>query len=82
MLAPVELDDDAAVGPEAVDGPGAEGLVSQRELDRALDEQPAEAALEPALRFAVAGRVVSQCSAQIGAARVPAAQRALDVRRA
>ena len=33
VLAPVELDGDAALGPQAVDRPRADGLVAQRELD-------------------------------------------------
>ena len=33
VLAPVELDGEAALGPQAVDGPGADGLVAQRQLD-------------------------------------------------
>ena len=35
VLAPVELDGDAALRPQAVDGPRADGLVAQRQLDRA-----------------------------------------------
>jgi hypothetical protein len=80
VLAPVELDDDAAVAPEAVDRPGTELLVAQRQLDSPLEEELAEAALELALDLAVAGGVFVQCGAQVGAARVAAAQRALDIR--
>jgi hypothetical protein len=57
VLAAVELDRDAAVGPEAVDGPGTDGLVAQREFDSVADEESAEAALEVALDVAVAGSV-------------------------
>jgi hypothetical protein len=48
VLAAIELDRDAVRGPEAVDGPGAEGFDSHRQLDVVLDEQQPEAALEVA----------------------------------
>ena len=46
------------------------------------DQKVAKPALQAALHLAVAGRVPAQRGAQVGAARVPAAQGALDVRRA
>jgi hypothetical protein len=58
VLAAIELDGDAVVGPEAVDGPWAEGFVAQRELDAVLDQQGSEAALEIAPDLAVTGGVV------------------------
>ena len=79
VLAPVELDDDAALAPQAVDRPRADRLVALGQLDAVADEQRAEAALQAALHLAVARRVLVQRGAQVGAARVPAAQRALDV---
>ena len=80
VLAPIELDGDALVGPQAVDRPRPDGLVALGQLDAVLDEKVAEAPLEAALHLAVAGRVVLQCRAEVGAARMPAAQRALHVR--
>jgi hypothetical protein len=82
VLAPVELDRDAAVRPEAVDRPRADGLVAQRELDPPADEEGAEPALEPALRLSVAGRVGVQRGPEVGAAGMAAAERAFDVGRA
>ena len=46
------------------------------------DEQVAEAALQAALHLAVAGRVLLQRGAEAGAARVAAAESALDILRA
>ena len=68
------------LAPQAVDRPRADGLVALRQLDAVADEQVAEAALQAALHLAVAGRVLLQRGAQVGAARVAAAQGALDVR--
>ena len=80
MLAAVELDRDAAVGPEAVDGPGAEGLVAEWQLDAAVDKEGAEAAFELALGLAVAGGVVVERGSQVGAAWVAAAEGGLAQR--
>jgi hypothetical protein len=79
VLAPVELHDDAALAPQAVDRPGADGLVAPRQLDAAADELRAEAALETALHLAVPGRVLREGRTEVGAAGVAAAQDALDV---
>jgi hypothetical protein len=79
VLAAIELDRDAVRGPEAVDGPGAEGFVSQRQLDVVLDEQQPEAALEVAAGFAVAGGVSFERGAEVRAARVAPAEGAEDV---
>jgi hypothetical protein len=79
VLAAVELDCDAAVGPEAVDGPGAEEFVAQGELDLVLDQKLAKAAFEAAAGLAVAGRVVVECFAEVRAAGVAAAEGGLDV---
>jgi len=61
VLASVELDGDVAVAPQAVDGPRADGLVAQRQLDPALDEQLAEAALEAAFHLAGLGEHAQEC---------------------
>jgi hypothetical protein len=79
VLAAVELDDDAVLRPEAVDGVWADRLVPERQLDAVADEQPAEAALEVALDRAVAWRVGYYGGAQVGAAGVAASERAFDV---
>src|SRR5512133_1902395 len=81
MLAPIELDDDAPLGPEAVDCPGPDLLVAPREFDPVADEELAEAPFQAALHLAVAGGVLAQRGAEVRAARVAAAQRALDVGR-
>jgi hypothetical protein len=39
VLAAVELDRDAVVGPEAVDGERAYGFIAQWQLDAVVDEQ-------------------------------------------
>jgi hypothetical protein len=79
VLAAVELDCDAVVGPEAVDGPGAEGFVAKGELYAVFDEQSAEAAFEVALHLAVARGVGFDRGSEVGAAGVAAAQGAEDV---
>ena len=43
------------------------------------DQKVAKPALQAALHLAVAGRVLFQCGAEVGAAGVPAAQGALNV---
>jgi hypothetical protein len=80
VLAAIELDDDAPLAPQTVDRPGAHLLVALRKLDPAAKEEAAEASLEAALHLAVAGRVLCEGRSEVGAARVAAAQRALDVR--
>jgi hypothetical protein len=79
VLAPIELDDHALRPPQAVDRPRPDLLVALGELDPVADEQLAEAALETALHLAVAGSVLAQGGAEVGAARVALAQGALDV---
>ena len=79
VLAAVELDDDAAVRPEAVDGPWTDELVSERQLDLSADQQSAEAALEVALHLAMTGRVRLEDGSEVGAAGVTASERAVDV---
>jgi hypothetical protein len=79
VLASVELDDHALRAPQAVDRPRPDLLVALGELDPVADEQLAEAALETALHLAVAGSVLAQGGAEVGAARVALAQGALDV---
>ena len=76
VLAPVELDDDAPVPPQAVDDVGPEPLVALGQLDAVADEQRAEAPFEPALGLAVARGVEIEGGPEVGAAGMAAAERA------
>ena len=79
MLAAVELDDDAAVGPDAVHEVRAERVVTQWELDAVAGQQGPKASLELALGLAVPGRVGVERGSERGAARVAVAEGAHDV---
>src|SRR5512133_1818890 len=74
MLAPIELDDDALLGPEAVDCPGPDLLVAPREFDPVADEELAEAPFQAALHLAVAGGVLARRGAACARCR-PAGDR-------
>ena len=82
VLAAVELDGDAAVaatGSRPSTGRRARCAAAAR---CRVDEEVAEAALQAALHLPVARGVLLQRGAEVGAARVPAAQGALQVLRA
>ena len=66
VLAPVELDGDAAVRPQAVDGPGAEAVrCAAAARSRGGSATGGSAGFQLALHVAVTGRVFGQRGAEV-----------------